>query len=587
MAARLRRTFLAGLAAFAAVLALADSPPNIVVLLADDQGWGDLGADGHPTIRTPHLDGLARDGASFDRFYVCAVCSPTRAEFLTGRYHLRGGVTGVSRGLERLAPGERTIADLFRHAGYATACFGKWHNGTQAPYHPNNRGFDEFYGFTSGHWGSYFDPMLDHNGAIVTGHGYLADDLADHAIDFMRAQARQGRPFLAYVAFNIPHSPMQVPDKFWEAWNDRDFPHPRFAAEREDRTHTRAALAMVENLDANAGRILAALDELHLAENTIVVYFSDNGPNGHRWNGGLKGVKGSTDEGGLRSPGFFRWSGHIPAGRRLAAPAAAIDLLPTLVGLAGIEAGTHAPWDGADLSSALLDRAAMPANRLLFSEWSGAVSVRGDRYMLDAAGNLFDLRNDPGQEKPLGAAEAAERDRLRAAVRDWRAEMGAAPAPDPAFVVGYPGSPLTQLPARDAESHGGIKRSNRFPNCSYFRNWTSTDDYLSWMVDVPVAGRFAAEVYYACPAADLGSTLELRVGAHAVSARVDQAWDPPEQGPEHDRIPRQESAVKDFRPMSLGIIELPAGRGELRLGATAIPGRQALEFRLLTLRRLD
>ncbi len=174
---------------FAALLVLTSriqaAPPNIVIFLADDQGWGDLSATGNQNIRTPNIDSLARDGATFDRFFVCPVCAPTRAEFLTGRYHLRGGVRGVSTGQERLNLDEKTLADAFKAAGYATAAFGKWHNGSQWPYHPNARGFDEYYGFTSGHWGEYFEAPLEHNGQPVRGHGYVADDFTDHALAFI------------------------------------------------------------------------------------------------------------------------------------------------------------------------------------------------------------------------------------------------------------------------------------------------------------------------------------------------------------------------------------------------------------------
>src|SRR5213596_3073831 len=171
--------------------------PNVLVILADDQGWGDLSVHGNTNLRTPHIDSLARDGALFERFFVCPVCSPTRAEFLTGRYHPRGGVFGVSTGGERLNLDERTIGDVFKSAGYATACFGKWHNGSQYPYHPNGRGFEEYYGFTSGHWGDYFDPPLEHNGKPVKGEGYLTDDLTDHALAFV--DQHRVRPFFCYL----------------------------------------------------------------------------------------------------------------------------------------------------------------------------------------------------------------------------------------------------------------------------------------------------------------------------------------------------------------------------------------------------
>src|ERR1051326_2904466 len=196
----------------------ATARPNVVILLADDQGWGDLRISGNTNLHTPNIDALAKAGASLDRFYVCPLCSPTRAEFLTGRYHPRVGVHVVSVGQERLNLDERPIAEAFKAAGYATGCFGKWHNGSQWPYHPNARGFDEYYGFTSGHWGEYFDPPLEHNGEFVRGKGFIADDLTDHALAFI--QQNQARPFLCYLPFNTPHSPFCVPDEYWNRFKD-------------------------------------------------------------------------------------------------------------------------------------------------------------------------------------------------------------------------------------------------------------------------------------------------------------------------------------------------------------------------------
>jgi len=328
--------------------------PNIVVILADDQGWGDLSVNGNSNLSTPNIDSLARTGAIFDRFYVCPVCSPTRAEFFTGRYHPRGGVRGVSTGGERLDLDERTIGDTFKAAGYATGAFGKWHNGTQWPYHPNARGFDEYYGFTSGHWGSYFDPPMDHNGKPAKGKGYITDDLTDHAIQFI--EKSKDRPFFCYVPYNTPHSPMQVPDRFYQKFAKADLKKRSHDASQEDLDFTRAALAMCENIDWNVGRILQRLDELKLADHTIVIYFSDNGPNSWRWNGGMKGRKGSTDEGGVRSPFLIRWPGRIPAGTRVPQIAGAIDLLPTLADLAGISMASQKPLDGISLTPLLLGK---------------------------------------------------------------------------------------------------------------------------------------------------------------------------------------------------------------------------------------
>ena len=173
--------------------------PNVVVILTDDQGWGDLSVSGNANLSTPHIDSLARDGATLEHFYVCQVCAPTRAEFLTGRYYPRAGVSGVSRGQGRLNPDETTIADVFKTAGYATGAFGKWHNGTQPPYHPNHRGFDEYYGFTSGHWGHYFSPPLDHNGEVVRGTGFVVDDFTDYsALTFLKFDAAVKRSIGSY-----------------------------------------------------------------------------------------------------------------------------------------------------------------------------------------------------------------------------------------------------------------------------------------------------------------------------------------------------------------------------------------------------
>ena len=172
-------------------------------------GAGDLSIHGNRNLSTPHLDSIGSEGVIMDRFFVCPVCSPTRAEFLTGRYHPRGGVYSTSAGGERLNLGTTTIAEAFLEAGYKTGMFGKWHNGTQPPYHPRSRGFETFYGFTSGHWGHYFSPLLESNDQIVPGSGYINDDVTEHAMTFIKDH--QERPFFCYLAFNTPHSPMQVP----------------------------------------------------------------------------------------------------------------------------------------------------------------------------------------------------------------------------------------------------------------------------------------------------------------------------------------------------------------------------------------
>lgn len=565
----------------------AASRPNVLVILTDDQGWGDLSLNGNSNLQTPRIDSLARDGARFDRFYVCPVCSPTRAEFLTGRYHPRGGVYSTSAGGERLDLDERTIADTFHRAGYATGAFGKWHNGMQYPYHPNGRGFEEYYGFCSGHWGDYFSPPLEHNGKIVEGNGFVIDDFTDKAMAFMEKSHREGRPFFCYLPYNTPHSPMQVPDRFWEKFKDHPMPMRNREPGKEDVNHSRAALAMCENIDWNVGRLLDRLDQLGVTQDTIVLYFCDNGPNGVRWNGGMRGRKGSTDEGGTRSPLLMRWPGHIPSGKLIEPISAAIDLLPTLADLAGIPVASTHPLDGISLKPVLLGTASNAPERLIFSHWNNKVSVRNQRFRLDDKGKLYDLLEDPGQDRDVSGQHPDLTRGLRQAVDDWKADLLPGLRDDQRpFIIGHPDFAHTQIPARDGIAHGNIKRSNRFPNCSYFTNWVATSDSITWEVEVAAPGEFEVELHYACPKADLGAELELSFQDAVLRGRVTEAHDVPARGGEHDRVPRVESYVKDFRSMTLGRIRLPAGPGTLTLRANQIPGAQAIEFRLMMLHRI-
>jgi arylsulfatase A-like enzyme len=546
--------------------------PNVLIVLADDEGWGDLSVNGNTNVATPQIDSLAAAGALLEHFYVCPVCSPTR-----------GGVHGVSSGQERLNLDEKTIADSFKAAGYVTGAFGKWHNGMQYPYHPRGRGFDEYYGFCSGHWGDYFDAPLEHNGLPVQGQGYLIDDLTEHAMDFIAQH--QDQPFFCYVPFNSPHYPLQVPDRFFDKFSGFELKmHARNPLE-EEVAATRAILAMTENIDWNVGRLLAHLDKLHLAENTIVVYFSDNGPQTWRWNGEMKGKKGSTDEGGVRAPFLIRWPGHIPSGLRVPQIAGAIDLLPTLADLAQVPVLSTKPLDGLSLKPLLEQTAKDWPDRMIFSEWVGKTSLRTQHYRLDAANALFDMDADLPQDHNVAAQHPEEAARLRQAMTAWREELLPKGAKDNRpFTVGYPEFPVTQLPARDAESHGAIQRSSKAPNCSFFTHWASPEDSITWDVDVATTGKYEAVIYYAVPTADVGSTLELSFLGKSVQGKVTVANDAPLHGEEHDRAPRgQESLVRDWKPMTLGEIELQKGRGLLTLRAPQIAGRSVMDFRLMFL----
>lgn len=585
----------------AAVLASEAAPrPNVVIFLADDAGWGDYSHSGNRQVSTPNIDSIATGGVSLDRFFVCPVCSPTRAEFLTGRYHPRGGVRGVSTGQERLDLDEKTVADAFKTAGYATGAFGKWHNGSQWPYHPLARGFDEYFGHTSGHWGEYFDAPLEENGRMIPTQGYIVDVCTDRALRFI--DKNRDRPFFCYVPFTTPHSPWAAPEKDWLRFKDKQIAQRATNADKELLDETRCALAMIENQDWNVGRVLSKLDELGLSQNTIVLYFSDNGPNSMRWTGGMKGKKGTTDEGGVRSVCYIRWPARLPTGHTVTQIAGAIDLLPTLITLANVPRIGEKPLDGRDLTPLLFNRESDWPDRMIFSTWAGRISVRTQRHRLDDQGRLFDMPADPGQTAPINEREPDIAARLSAAVKAWRQDVfasadkatpstkttpkaAAANAVDPRPIpVGYHEFPITMLPARDGEPRGGVKRSSAAPNCSYFVNWTDKGDSMVWLLDVHTTGRYEVVIDYTCPEPDAGSLIELTFRDIRLTGRVTPGWNPPLYT-NQDTLPRPhgESQMKEFRPLKLGEISLEKGEAPLTLRALEIPGNSVMDLRRVTL----
>jgi hypothetical protein len=354
---------------------------------------------------------------------------------------------------------------------------------------------------------------------------------------------------------------------------------------------------MIENQDWNVGRVLSKLEALEIADNTIIVYFSDNGPNSWRWNDGMKGRKGSTDEGGIRSACFIRWPERLPAGHEVSEITGAIDLLPTLVALAGIERVGNKPLDGRDLTPLLMNQEIAWPERVLFSTWAGRISARSQRYRLDHQGNLYDMPSDPGQTRVINTEAADVAAQMQAAVRQWQADvygepgvqLGSNRSVDPRPIpLGFRQFPITMLPARDGVPQGEVKRSSTAPNCSYFVNWASLADRLVWSVDVETSGRYAVAIDYTCPLEDAGSLVELSVGSSTLSGRVVPGWDPPLYT-NQDTLPRPpaESQMKEFRSLDLGEMELVAGAAALTLRALEIPGRSVMDVRRITLTLLD
>lgn len=564
------------------------APPNVLLILTDDQGWGDVRSHGNPLIDTPRLDRLAREGARFERFYVSPVCAPTRASLLTGRYALRTGVHGVTRGFETMRSDEVTLAEVLRDAGYATGLFGKWHNGAHYPHDPTGQGFDTFFGFALGHLNNYFDPLLEHGGTPARTDGFVTDVLTDSALAFIRRH--RSRPFFAYVPYNAPHSPFQVPDRYFEKYTARGLS-----------ARTAAAYGMVENIDDNVGRLLDALDALGLRENTLVLFLTDNGPNGDRYDGGMRGAKASVHEGGVRVPLFVRWPGVIPAGRTVRALAAHIDLLPTIADLAGVPVPEGLVLDGLSLAPSLRGEEAGVPPRRFFTHWSGPFEVRPYpgavrtarwRAVHDGtAWALYDLLHDPAERVDVAADEPETARMLAAAYDDWFADVTAEGFSDIPAEIGHAERPEVVLPGHEARLHPaagegiGYVERNGWAN-DWITRWTDPAAYAAWPIDVVRAGRYAVAVRYSARADQVGARLRVEAGAARVEERIEAIHDPPFL-PAPDRVPRGEVHEKEWATQALGSITLAPGPETLHLRAVSIPGTAAPDVKAVVLRRLE
>jgi len=561
--------------------------PNVLLIMTDDQGWGDVHSHGNAQIDTPVADRLAAEGARFERFFVCPVCAPTRAGLLTGRYHLRTGTHGVTRGYETMRSEEVTVAEVLEKAGYATGCFGKWHNGAHYPHHPNGQGFGEFLGFCAGHWNNYFDTTLDHNGQPVETKGYISDVLTDAACRFIESNRR--RPFFCYVPYNAPHGPFQVPDKYFDKYKARGL---------DDQLA--CIYGMCENLDDNVGRLLRLLDELEVRDNTIVFFLTDNGPNSDRFNGGMKGRKGSVDEGGVRVPLFVRWPGRIESGTEIPQIAAHIDLFATIVDLCELEMPATLSQDGISLAPLLQGRTQDWPDRMLFTfrspggttaEMLGAVRTQRWRAVKRRrAWQLYDMSADPGQTRDVAAAEPERLASLRRAYEDKVREVTSAGFDAIPTHVGYGDWPVVTLPGHEAFLAPAPGRGISYVGTSgwandWITNWTDTRSYAWWPVKVVEAGRFEVAILYTCAREHLGTRLRVELAGRTVEAVVNKAHDP-DPIPSPDRVPRGEVYQKVWAELELGTMRLEPVAAHLILRAPEIPTGQACDIKAVRLRRL-
>jgi len=378
----------AGLAGSLVLSAQKPVHPNVILIITDDQGYGDLGITGNPHVRTPFIDNFARESIRFTDFYVCPVSAPTRSSLLTGRYSLRTGVRNTNNGGAIMASSEVTIAEMLKSSGYKTGIFGKWHLGDNFPFRPSDQGFDESLIHLGGGMAqpgdittylrgdsAYFDPVLWHNGRREKYEGYCSDIFAGQAIEFIAKNS--AGPFFCYLAFNAPHTPLQVPDKYYRMYSkidpsggfdgdSRPFP-PMNEKDRED---ARRVYAMVTNIDENIGRLLGKLDDLGIAENTVVIFMTDNGPQQRRYIAGMRGLKGSVYRGGVRVPFFIRYPALKRGPKDINVTAAHIDILPTIARLCNSRVPDDRKIDGIDLFPYITGEEAIAPERTLFFYWN-------------------------------------------------------------------------------------------------------------------------------------------------------------------------------------------------------------------------
>ena len=569
--------------------------PNFIIILTDDQGWGDLELTGNPVLKTPNLNNLADSGSLFNSFYVSPVCSPTRSEILTGNYHPRTGVIDVSEGGERINLDQKLISDYFKENNYKTAFFGKWHNGQQYPYHPNSRGFDEFIGYCSGHIGEYFNAELEHNGKFFKSDGYLTDYITDNTIDFI--ESNDNSPFFVFLSINTPHSPMQIGDEWWsrfEELNAEELSLNDLTAKESDKAfgasnnntlvnHTKAAYAMIENIDWNVGRIMKSLLKSKKHENTVVIFLGDNGPNGNRWNDSLKGRKGSTDEGGVRSPLIFSYPKvNELKGKQINHISSSIDILPTLLDIADIEYDNSI--DGISLMPFLLNKTSYD-ERIIYSHWKGNVSLRFKEYRLDKDNKLFNVVDDKSQIFPLNNDSIKKY--LVKKKNDWIDEVLNTSLSDEKrpFTISGNLNVNNVLPARDSYFSGGIKRSNRYPNDSFLTNWSKSDS-IYWPIQVLNDGLYSLRIFINANSESINSELIVSTNNSNADGRVNKVFISDLRGMENDRVPRIESYLKDFDAIDLNPIYLTKQskylsikRGNNSLGS--------LDFKRIILRSSD
>jgi arylsulfatase len=438
-----RRDFLGTMAATALPLSGAAKQPNIVFVLTDDQGYGDIACLGNPVVKTPNLDRLHSESIRFTDFQASPTCAPTRSALMTGRHEFKSGVTHTIYERERLSLKATTIAQVLKSAGYSTGIFGKWHLGDAAPYQPGRRGFDEVFIHGCGGIGqhypgtcgdapgnTYFNPAILHNGTFEKTDGFCTDVFFDRGLSWIDRKRHEKNPFFAYIATNAPHEPLSCPAKYKEMYRD---------AGLDDKTAT--YFGMVTNIDDNVGQLLGRLKQWNLERDTVVIFMTDNGGTGgvKVFNAGMRGMKNTPYQGGTRVPFFVRWPGVFkPRDER--SLAAHIDFFPTLAEISGAKLPAGLPLDGRSLLPLLRRPNAPWPDRYLFTHigrWDKGKAgdskyvncrVRNSSFSMISTRQqknweLYDLQHDPGEKTNIIAQNPTVAAAMESAYDRWWEEI--------------------------------------------------------------------------------------------------------------------------------------------------------------------
>ncbi len=490
----------------ATALAQQKQRPNVILIITDDQGYGDLGVTGNPHVQTPVIDALAKESVRFNNFYVSPVCAPTRSSLMTGRYSLRTGMRDTYNGGAIMASSEVTIAEMLKQANYRTGAFGKWHLGDNYPFRPTDQGFDESVIHLSGGMGqvgdittyfqgdrSYFDPVLWHNNQQQAYQGYCSDIFTDQAINFI--DQNKETPFFCYLAFNAPHTPLQVPDSYYQKYKDIDpssgfdgDDRPFSTMSEKDKEDARKVYAMVHNIDDNLGRLFQKLDELKLADNTLVIFMTDNGPQQTRYVSGMRGLKGNVYNGGGRVPFFLKYPSLTQGDQDIETMTAHLDVLPTLSEICKVEMPKDRVIDGKSMLPLIKGKTVDWEDRSLFFYWSRRYPELYNNMALQKGGyklvgktdynaaiedfELFHLRQDPYELKNLVSTKKELAKDLKRELDDIYKELVFSEnlINPPKINVGNPHENPIILNRNDAGGERGI--------------WNQEEVYGHWEVDI-------------------------------------------------------------------------------------------------------